>query len=331
MSVTYGFYNSSNGDRVYDATQMSSIFDGIIQDGVLQSITDGTNLGLQVHAVTPNSMTVTIAKGRAWFNHTWTLNDSQASVVIPAAEVATNRWDAVVLEVNSGSRTNAFKVISGTPGASPTKPSPTNNDTVHQYVLAYIYVAQNATSIAEKNITNNIGTSSCPWVTGPLTVMDATTLYQKWDEQWTDWSSKKQGIIQGDFDAQKNAWTEFYNEFTKDLTSTKEGYVSDWNDWFATYKNSNVESMVTWTQEQQTAFKTWFDGLQDTLSDDVAANLAQQIVELQKRATSLESFDNMLTGTHTITQDIYDTLSTSTALQDSSGRTIESQLIFVVK
>ena len=30
MSVTYGFYNSKNRDRRYDAIQMSSIFDGII-------------------------------------------------------------------------------------------------------------------------------------------------------------------------------------------------------------------------------------------------------------------------------------------------------------
>lgn len=36
MSVTYGFYNSKNHDRRYDAIQMSRIFDGIIRDGVLQ-------------------------------------------------------------------------------------------------------------------------------------------------------------------------------------------------------------------------------------------------------------------------------------------------------
>lgn len=331
MSLTYGFYNSSNGDRVYDATQMSSIFDGIIEDGVFQSITDGTNLGFGVHAVTPNSMMVTIAKGRAWFNHTWTLNDSQASVVIPAAEVATNRWDAVVLEVNSGSRTNSFKVISGTPGASPSKPTPTNNDTVHQYVLAYIYVAQNVTSIAEKNITNNVGTSSCPWVTGPLTVMDATSLYKAWEEQWSEWSSKEQGDIQTEFSKWKESWEAYYSTLTGDMSSAKESYENQWNEWFTNYINSNTTSMGTWTTEKQKEFTTWFSNLQAVLTEDVAANLTAQILELQKRATALESFDSMLTGTHSIVQDIYDTLDTSTELRDSDGRVIESQLIFVVK
>ena len=38
MALTSGFYNSINGDRTYNAEQMSSIFDGIINDGVFASI-----------------------------------------------------------------------------------------------------------------------------------------------------------------------------------------------------------------------------------------------------------------------------------------------------
>ena len=38
MSVTYGFYNSLNGDRKYDSAQISSIFDGLIVDGIFASI-----------------------------------------------------------------------------------------------------------------------------------------------------------------------------------------------------------------------------------------------------------------------------------------------------
>ena len=38
MSVTSGFFDSINGDRKYNAEQMSSIFDGIVTDGVFQNI-----------------------------------------------------------------------------------------------------------------------------------------------------------------------------------------------------------------------------------------------------------------------------------------------------
>ena len=40
MAFTYGFFNSLNGDRKYTAEQLSSIFDGLITDGVFDSIGD---------------------------------------------------------------------------------------------------------------------------------------------------------------------------------------------------------------------------------------------------------------------------------------------------
>lgn len=63
MSVTYGFYNSKNRDRRYDAIQMSSIFDGIIRDGVLQ------HFGTAMMVKESEGMMVNVGIGRAWFNH----------------------------------------------------------------------------------------------------------------------------------------------------------------------------------------------------------------------------------------------------------------------
>ncbi|KKK51946.1 hypothetical protein LCGC14_3109860, partial [marine sediment metagenome] len=40
MTITYGFYDSISSDRLYNAQQMSSIFDGIIQDGVYAGLGD---------------------------------------------------------------------------------------------------------------------------------------------------------------------------------------------------------------------------------------------------------------------------------------------------
>ena len=85
MSVTYGFYNSINNDRRYDAIQMSSIFDGIIQDGVLQ------HFGTAMMVKEGEGMTVNVGIGRAWFNHTWTLNDAVLPLNIPLSEVIAPR------------------------------------------------------------------------------------------------------------------------------------------------------------------------------------------------------------------------------------------------
>lgn len=90
MSVTYGFYNSKNKDRRYDAIQMSSIFDGIIRDGILQHV------GTAMMVKESTGMMVNVGIGRAWFNHTWTLNDALLPLTVPQSEVILNRIDAVI-------------------------------------------------------------------------------------------------------------------------------------------------------------------------------------------------------------------------------------------
>ena len=178
MALTYGFYNSLNHDRKYDSLQLSRIFDGIINDGVYESIGDA----LMVKA--SNAMSVSVGIGRAWFNHTWTLNDALYLVTITDAELALNRYDAVVLEVDSGNRTNSIKVVKGTPAVNPVKPMLITSDTVNQHPLAYIYVKAKATEITQANIQNAVGTSECPFVTGIISTISVDNLIQQWSAEF---------------------------------------------------------------------------------------------------------------------------------------------------
>lgn len=183
MSVTYGFYNSLNHDRVYDATQMSRIFDGIIEDGVYQSIGE-------CFAVTATTGDViNVGTGRAWFNHTWTLNDATLPMTADVSDVLLNRYDAVVLEVNEmdSVRANSIKIIKGTPSSNPVRPEMTNDESVHQYPLAYIYRAAGSSEIKQADITNMVGTSDCPFVIGVLNVMTINMIVSQWQNQWDEW------------------------------------------------------------------------------------------------------------------------------------------------
>ena len=73
-SVTCGFFNSvvvdNKSDRLYNAEQMSAIFDGLINDGVFAGIGD------KLVVSTSSGNTVSVGTGKCWFNHTWTLNDA---------------------------------------------------------------------------------------------------------------------------------------------------------------------------------------------------------------------------------------------------------------
>lgn len=194
MAVTYGFYDSLNHDRLYNAKQMSAIFDGIINDGVFMSV------GNQFHTVAGTGMQVIVKSGRAWFDSTWTLNDAEYPLSIDAADVLLTRIDAVVLEVNSevATRANTIKVVKGTPASTPAKPTLTNTAAVHQHALAYVTVAKNTTAITNSMIEIVVGKTETPYVTAILQTTDITDLFKKWESDFQVWFETVKGTLDGD-------------------------------------------------------------------------------------------------------------------------------------
>lgn len=183
MAFTCGFFNSQNGDRKYNAEQMASIFDGLIKDGVYDTVGD-------IFAVTPGTgMQVRVGSGRAWFDHTWNNNDAQYPLAIAAADVSLPRYDAVVLETNHSDtvRTNRLRVLTGTPASNPAKPTMASSANVKQHPLAYIRVTAGATAITQSMIQVVVGTSECPFVTGIIETAQIDALFQQWNGEFDEW------------------------------------------------------------------------------------------------------------------------------------------------
>ena len=194
MTIKSGFFNSSGGDRRYDAMDLSSIFDGVITDGVFATIG-------KIFAVKPGSgLQVTVDTGKAWFNHTWTVNDAVLPLTISAADVTLDRIDAVVLEVNTTDsvRKNTIKVVKGSPSSSPTPPKMTNTTDIHQYPLAYVTVKKGATSISTSNIEITVGRDPCPFVTGPLKTVPIDSLFTQWEDEFDYWFNNVKTTLEGD-------------------------------------------------------------------------------------------------------------------------------------
>ncbi len=188
MSVTYGFYNSLNGDRKYDASQLSSLISGLITDGIFASV--GTCFVVKADTGT----NVNVGIGKAWFNNTWTYNDSILSLEAPPSEVLQDRVDAVVIEVNSSSmvRENSIKFITGTPSSSPVGPTLASEDDLHQYPLCYIYRKAGSTDITQSVITNMVGTSHTPFITGILQTVDLNELLGSWQNTLDNFVAEEQ-------------------------------------------------------------------------------------------------------------------------------------------
>lgn len=270
MALTFGFYDSLNHDRLYNAQQMSAIFDGIINDGVFASV------GSHFSVVPGTGMHVLVKSGRAWFNSTWTLNDSDIDLTIDAADSLLGRIDTVVLEVNSeqATRANSIKVVKGTAASTPAKPTLTNTTTVHQHPLAHITVAKNTTAITASMIEIVVGKTDCPFVTAILQTTDITNLFEKWENDFQTWFSTVRSTLDGDVALNlQNQIDANWRKTLRETTPPKIGLAStatpaDMFDVLADVGNLHVwRKTVTTTEEVPAVPAGYTLGAVETLTD----------------------------------------------------------------
>lgn len=291
MSVSSGFFNSLNGDRKYNAAQMSAIFDGLIIDGVFASI--GTAFAVKA----AGGLTVNVGIGKAWFDHTWTVNDSILPMTAPEAEVLLDRIDAVVLEVNGTEsvRENTIKFVKGNPSSAPSRPTLTNEGNVHQYSLCYIYRKYGTAVINQADITPMVGTESTPFVTGILQTISLDELLGKWQDELDRFTDARSKEVDDWIAQEESDFTAWFNKMKADLQ--QEQTVLD-----------------QWIASEQADFLAWYNQMKDQLSGDVAGNLQLEIDKEEVKRILLVGFED---GTKEFSDD--GTVITSTA---SDGRTL---------
>lgn len=339
--VTYGFYDSANHDRKYSAIQFGSIFDGIIRDGIFMSI------GTCFRVVPGTGMMVLVGIGRAWFDHTWTLNDAPLPVTIPQSELLLNRIDAVVIDVDQdqSKRKNDIIVVKGTPSSNPQRPTLIKTATRKQYPLAYISVKANVTEIRAADITSMVGTSSSPYVTGILETVNIDALLDQWKDQWQEffenqtddmektnafwkrewqiWYEAQTSEIREAYLAWQSEWSLWSSKYKAMMEDTASEWQSLWNAWFYNYTNQNQLMLLHWQEDWDRKIKKWFEDLQVMLDGDVAANLAKRIEQLEQCCDTVHEFMDNLAKDHTIYDVLYDnTYSTYDNVVDSDQNNI---------
>lgn len=248
MSLTFGFYNSVNGDRTYDALDVSRLFDGLIRDGVYGHV------GKKFEVKAASGMQITVGTGRAWFQHTWTLLTAESSSAPDIGMTLTvenggpsARTDCVVLEVdtrNEGEhpRSNRIFVKQNIAWTAVTN---TGIVGLYRFPLAEIAVPANATSITDANITDCVGRGTnpggsnnkvyTPIVTAVLEAPDFSVILQQINtdasgnltnlqnslrNSFSTWFSGLQTRTDADIDYLMAQWTDqlnrFYSEYTDD-------------------------------------------------------------------------------------------------------------------
>jgi hypothetical protein len=143
-----GFFNSSDGDRIYAAVDFAEYFGNLVSNGIFYWSADNLK-------VIPNvGMVVAVSAGGAFINGYNYRNTAIFDLQISASDSANPRIDRVVLRLDMSAREIILAVLTGSPSASPSAPNLTRNDNMWELGLATVFVGANASEITAENITD---------------------------------------------------------------------------------------------------------------------------------------------------------------------------------
>lgn len=274
MAVTYGYFNSINGDRKYNADQMSEYFDGLVSNGVYEDV------GNAMQVLAAGGMNVNVQTGRAILNSKWVKNDAVLSLTLTGSHVTLNRYTAVVVRLDNVNRVITITTKDGTNAANPTKPTMTRTDNMFEICLAYIYVGAGVTSISQANITDTrLDNTVCGYVTGLIQQVDTSTLYLQW-----------QTALENYFTNLQVQWDNWFDTLTQDLRVNT--YIQKYYKRFvmgSTQSNIIPLNMTGYTYSASDIFEIYANGLYCSPDYDYLIDTSKTPVELHVNATATGS------------------------------------------
>ena len=193
--ITYGFFDSVDGDRKYNADDISNFFLKLISDGVFATPADA----MQVQEV--SGMTVKVSAGWGFIKCKWINNDSDLYLTLDEPDIVLDRKDRIVMRLNKDTRLIEIAVKKGTPAeaAYTTPPELQRDESIWELSLAYINVEPDAKNRGIRQM--DIGDERpyehlCGWVTGRIQEIDTTNLFAQYDNAfWSFFHAIKETFV----------------------------------------------------------------------------------------------------------------------------------------
>ena len=237
-------------------------------------------------------------------------------LTLSMAHASYARIDRIVVSLDTVDFTSkpTIEILEGTASVSPSAPALTRTASKYMISLAQIYVGAAATSITAANITDErLDTSVCGLVTESLSIDTSAMFaqYSQWyadlqaqaasdqsdyEDEWEDWISGKESdatdaynAFTGGLDSKTSDASDAYDDYTDAL----DGKLSNASDAYDDF----VADLTSKEETYEDDFETWFEGLQDQLSGNVATNLQNQINTLNTKELGLQSQLNKIKKT----------------------------------
>ena len=255
------FFNSVSHDRTYRAEDWAEYFASFIGNGVFPV----PSTGLQV--VVDNGMNLLLKAGKAWINGYFYNNTSDLTITIGTADGQLNRIDRIVVRWDLTNRIISAEVKSSAYSASPTAPALQRDADIYELALADVYVGAGVTTITQSNITDQrLNTSLCGVVAAVVEQIDTEA-----------------------FNAQLQAWFAEYQSLSAAEYNTLVSYMNSLKLQGNTQYDAFEQHMADFEAQAAAEFNSWFNGLQDVLDENAAANLMNITNALDARVDLIEA------------------------------------------
>lgn len=206
MHTAY-FFNSRDGDRIYNADSFGEWLKPFFTNGVFNGD----------FAVTANdNMTVTVSGGKGFINGKSVTYTSEA-FDLEVASGTLNRIDSVVLRRDDTLRDIYLVVLTGGNANTPIAPALSRDNGLYDLKLCDIYIAKGTIKVKQENITDTRQNNSvCGFVVTTIDHVDTSTLYLQYLDWYNNFTSLKRNEMTEWQQEQSEAFQAWYNEHTEE-------------------------------------------------------------------------------------------------------------------
>jgi len=184
--ISYGFFDSVNGDRRYSAEDFTNFLGNLVSDGVIAN----SSASLQVQKY--EGRTVKITAGWAYIQGHYVHNDTDLYLTLDEPDVLRDRVDRIVVRLDKMERKIDITIHKGgehfvdKAGIPPLQ----RDENIWELSLAMVYISPDFTEIRQQDITDERAYSDvCGWVTGLIQQIDTSNLFAQYDAAFWTWFS----------------------------------------------------------------------------------------------------------------------------------------------
>lgn len=189
MAERYGFFNSVNGDRIYDASDVAGFIKKFFTNGVF-------NNSLQVSS--NDNMTVSVAIGSANIEGYSYELDEEITLDIEEADSILSRIDSVILRLDLTNRQISLMLLTGSYATNPSQPSITRSGKIYDLRLANISIPANSTRITADMISDMRFSSDCGNVTQAVLSLDTDEIFRQYDTTFKNLFEQMKNLLDSD-------------------------------------------------------------------------------------------------------------------------------------